>query len=200
MGSPPDVRRGRRTQDPDTSRRRCRIVRAAAARRSRGGLHDGMHQRPASTDPDRARSRTRPARSRSSGSRTRTSPGWSSATSTPRAACSAGRSSSRSRTAPPTTRSPPTPRPGSSQAAGRRRLRRHLQLDPPGDQGPGGRRGPDALPLSRAVRGTGVRPADLLHRSGARAAGRPVHPVADGARRERRRSTCPRPTTSGRTC
>ena len=41
------------------------------------------------------------------GSRTRTSPGWSSATSTPRAACSAGGSSCSSRTAPPTTPSPP---------------------------------------------------------------------------------------------
>ena len=62
---------------------------------------------------------------------------------------------------------------------GRRHLRRHLQLHAAGDQGPGRRRGQDALHLPRAVRGAGVRPADLLHRPGAGAAGRPVHPVAD---------------------
>ena len=68
---------------------------------------------------------------------------------------------------------------------GRRHLRRHLQLHAAGDQGPGRRRGQDALHLPRAVRGAGVRPADLLHRPRARAAGRPVHPVADaGDRRE----------------
>ena len=48
-------------------------------------------------------------------------------------------------------------------------------------KGRGGRGGQDALHLPRAVRGTGVRPADLLHRPGAGAAGRPAHPVADGA-------------------
>ena len=37
-----------------------------------------------------------------------------------------------------------------------------------------------ALPLPGAVRGSGEPPAHLLHRSGAGAADRPVHPVADG--------------------
>src|SRR5262245_22662059 len=41
----------------------------------------------------------------------------------------------------------------------------------------------DALHLPGAVRGTGVRPARLLHRSGAGAASRPVPSVADGADR-----------------
>ena len=81
----------------------------------------------------------------------------------------------------------------------RRRRRRHLQLDAPGHQGTGRRPGGDALPLPRAVRGPGVPPADLLHRSGAGAAGRAVLPVADAARPGRRPSTCRRPTTSGRT-
>ena len=63
--------------------------------------------------------------------------------------------------------------------SGRRRLRRHLQLHAAGHQGPGRHGGQDALHLPRAVRGAGVRPADLLHRPGAGAAGRPVHPVAD---------------------
>ena len=62
---------------------------------------------------------------------------------------------------------------------GRRHLRRHLQLHAAGHQGPGRRGGQDALHLPRAVRGAGVRPAHLLHRPGAGAAGRPVHPVAD---------------------
>ena len=82
----------------------------------------------------------------------------------------------------------------------RRRLRWHLQLHAAGHQGPGRRRGQDALHLPRAVRGAGVRSAHLLHRPGAGAAGRPVHPVADAARPGRRRSTCRRPTTSGPTC
>ena len=63
---------------------------------------------------------------------------------------------------------------------GRRHPRRHLQLHTPGDQGPGRRGGEDALHLPRAVRGPGVRPAHLLHRSRARAAGRSADPVADG--------------------
>ena len=68
-----------------------------------------------------------------------------------------------------------------ARRAGRRRRggRRHLQLDPPGHQAPGGRRRGDALPVPRAVRGPGVPPADLLHRSRAGAAGRAVLPVAD---------------------
>ena len=75
---------------------------------SKGGHHDGI-TRPQSVIPSRsASSRTRRARSRSSGSPTPTWPGWSSATSTPRAACSAGTSSCTSRTARPTT---PSPRP-----------------------------------------------------------------------------------------
>ena len=126
---------------------------------------------------------TRPARSRSSGSPTPTSPGWSSATSTPRAACSGGTSSCISRTARPTTPSRPRrPRSSSQEDQRRRHLRRHLQLHAAGHQGPGRRRGQDALHLPRAVRGPGVRPAHLLHRPGAGAAGRPVHPVADAAR------------------
>ena len=59
-------------------------------------------------------SRTRPARSRSSGSPTPTSPGWSSATSTPGAACWGGSWSCISRTARPTTPSPPPRRRSSS--------------------------------------------------------------------------------------
>ena len=65
----------------------------------------------------------------------------------------------------------------------RRHLRRHLQLHEAGHQGPGRRRGQDALHLPRAVRGAGVRPAHLLHRPGAGAAGRPVHPLADAGDR-----------------
>ena len=83
--------------------------------------------------------------------------------------------------------------------SGRCDLRRHLQLDAAGDQGPRRRRGQDALHLPRAVRGTGVRPADLLHRPGAGAAGRAAHPLADAEDAARRSSTCRRPTTSGRT-
>ena len=59
--------------------------------------------------------------------------------------------------------------------------------------------GQDALHLPGAVRGAGVPPADLLHRPGAGAAGRAALPVADASRPGRRRSTCRRPTTSGRT-
>ncbi len=82
----------------------------------------------------------------------------------------------------------------------RRRLRRHLQLHEAGHQGPGRREGQDALHLPGAVRGRGVRSAHLLHRPGAGAADRPVHPVADARDRARRRSTSRPPTTSGRTC
>ena len=39
--------------------------------------------------------------------------------------------------------------------------------------------------------GRGVRPAHLLHRPGARPAGRPVHSLADARDRRARRSTCP---------
>ena len=63
-----------------------------------------MTPSPAVDGPSRwESSRTRQARSRSSGSPTRTWPGWSSATSTPGAASSAGTSSSMSRTAARTT-------------------------------------------------------------------------------------------------
>ena len=55
----------------------------------------------------------------------------------------------------------------------------HLQLDPPGDQGTGGRSGGDALRVPRAVRGPGVPPVDLLHRPGAGAADRALLPVVD---------------------
>ena len=50
-------------------------------------------------------------------------------------------------------------------------------------KGPPWSSGQEALHLPRAVRGPGVRPADLLHRPGAGAAGRAAHPVADGADR-----------------
>ena len=72
---------------------------------------------------------------------------------------------------------------------GRRDLRRHLQLHPAGHQGPGRREGEEALHLPRAVRGPGVRPADLLHRPGAGAAGRSAHPLADA--RDRREEVLP---------
>ena len=61
----------------------------------------------------------------------------------------------------------------------RRRLRRHLQLHEAGHQGRGRREGQDALHLPGAVRGRGVRSAHLLHRPGAGAADRSIHPVAD---------------------
>ena len=119
-----------------------------------------------------------------SGSPTPTSPGWSSATSTPRAACSGASSSCTSRTARPTTPSRPPRRAEARRARPRRRHpRRHLQLHAAGHQGPGRGRGQDALHLPRAVRGAGVRSAHLLHRPGAGAAGRPVHPVADAGDR-----------------
>ena len=66
---------------------------------------------------------------------------------------------------------------------GRCALRRHLQLDAAGHQGPRRRRGQDALPLSRAIRRPGMRPADLLHRPGAGAAARSAHSVADAEER-----------------
>ena len=69
------------------------------------------------------------------------------------------------------------------RARRRRRARRHLQLDAAGDQGPRGRARAEALHLPRAVRGPGVRPADLLHRPGAGAADRAALPVAHGAHR-----------------
>ena len=50
-------------------------------------------------------------------------------------------------------------------------------------KGPVVERAPEALHLPRAVRGAGVRPADLLHRPGAGAADRAALPVADGADR-----------------
>ena len=113
----------------------------------------------------------------------------------------AGRSSCTSRTARPTDSVAEAAAAKLVQQDQRRRdLRRHLQLDAAGHQGPGRRGGQDALHLPGAVRGAGVRPADLLHRPGAGAAGRAAHPVADAADRARRRSTCRRPTTSGRTC
>ena len=46
-------------------------------------------------------------------------------------------------------------------------------------KGPAVDRGQDALPLPRAVRRPGMRPADLLHRPGAGAAARSAHSVAD---------------------
>ncbi len=62
---------------------------------------------------------------------------------------------------------------------GRRDLRRDLQLDPAGDQGAAVVEGQEALHLPRAVRRAGMRPAHLLHRPGAGAAGRAADPLAD---------------------
>ena len=151
---------------------------------AQGGHHGGItrprrrsHQGGSHRRPDR------PALVRS-GSPTPTWRGWSSATSTPRAACSDGGSSCTSRTARPTTPSrPPRRAKLVEQRPRRRRLRRHLQLHAAGHQGPGRGRGQDALHLPGAVRGAGVRSAHLLHRPGAGAAGRPVHPVADAGDR-----------------
>ena len=52
-------------------------------------------------------------------------------------------------------------------------------------KGPAVEQGEDALHLPGAVRGAGVRSADLLHRPGAGAAGRSAHPVADARDRAR---------------
>ena len=46
-------------------------------------------------------------------------------------------------------------------------------------KGPAVVEGQEALHLSRAIRRPGMRPADLLHRPGAGAAGRSAHPLAD---------------------
>ena len=117
-----------------------------------------------------------------------------------RAACWAGRWSSSSRMARPPTASPRQGRETDRRRQGRPGRRRHLQLDPPGHQERGRHAGQDALHLHRAVRGTGIRSPDLLHRPGARAAGRAADPMADEAAPGRRNSTCRRPTTSGRIC
>ena len=50
-------------------------------------------------------------------------------------------------------------------------------------KGPAVVQGQDALHLPGAIRGTGMRPAHLLHRPGAGAAGRSVHSLADAADR-----------------
>ena len=50
--------------------------------------------------------------------------------------------------------------------SGGRDLRRHLQLDAAGDQGPRRREGQEALHLPGAVRGPGMPPAHLLYRPG----------------------------------
>ena len=71
----------------------------------------------------------------------------------------------------------------------RRALRRHLQLHPAGHQGPRRREGQEALHLPGAVRGAGVRSADLLHRPGAGAAGRSADPLADAE--DRRQAVLP---------
>ena len=200
MGSSPDVWDADRREHPATheapsgrgerrqrDRRRtdhdeCNHVRG---RRPHQG---GRHRRP-----------DRPALVRRR-SRTPTWPGWSSTTSTPRAACWAGPCELHLEdSATDDARRGRQGRQARRAGPGRRHLRRHLQLHAAGHQGPGRRGGPDALHLPRAVRGAGVRPAHLLHRPGAGAAGRPVHPVADARDRGARRSTCRRPTTSGRT-
>ena len=168
--------------DPRTTRRRCRPERRNA--HCKGGHHGGIadsrrrsHQGGSHHRPDR------PALGRS-GSRTPTSPGWSSATSTPRAACS-GRHLELHLEDSATD--------DAVAAAKATKLVEHDHVDvilggiysstQAGHQGPGRGRGQDALHLPRAVRGAGVRPAHLLHRPGARAAGRPVHPVADAGDR-----------------
>ena len=180
----PMYRRDAAEHNPRTTRRRCRSGRPATLI----SREDIMATSPTPTaTPSRWESSpTRPARSRSSGSPTPTWPGWSSATSTPRAACS-GRHLELHLEDGATDDAVAAAEGDEARRAGpgRRRLRRHLQLDEAGHQGPGRRRGQDALHLPRAVRGAGVRPAHLLHRPGAGAAGRPVHPVADaGDRRE----------------
>ena len=58
-------------------------------------------------------------------------------------------------------------------------LRWHLQLHAAGHQGSCRREGQEALPLPGAVRGPGMRPAHLLHRPGARPAGRAAASLAD---------------------
>ena len=93
---------GARSLSRDGRRRRRRrptLTRGRTAWRHR--------QTPAAIPSRWESSPTRRARSRSWGSPTPTWPGWSSATSTPRAACSAGTSSCASRTARPTTPSRP---------------------------------------------------------------------------------------------
>ena len=192
--------RGAAAQHPSHTTRCCRS-RPRPATRTRGRSSWRTQQMPA-VDPSRwESSRTRRARSRSWASPTPTWPGWSigdinakggllgrqlelyledSATDDAVAAAKAAKLVEHDQVDVD--------------------LRRHLQLHEAGDQGAGRRRGQDALHLSRAVRGAGVRSAHLLHRPGAGAAGRPVHPVADASRPARRRSTCRRPTTSGRTC
>ena len=56
-------------------------------------------------------------------------------------------------------------------------------------KGPAVVEGQDALHLPGAVRGPGMRPAHLLHRPGAGAAGRAAHPVADA--QDRREDVLP---------
>ena len=162
--------------------------------RTRTSKEDSMARQHHGGRPDQGRSHRRPDRAAlvRRGSPTPTSPGWSSATSTPRAACWAARSSCivEDGATDDADRGGGGARSSSSED-GSTSLRRHLQLDAAGDQGPGRRRGQDALHLPRAVRGAGVRPAHLLHRPGAGAAGRPVHPVADARDRGAGRSTCP---------
>ena len=107
--------RGRRSRILDTSRRRCRVTRQATLTAPEGGHHGGIISHGRGIPSRWESSPTRPARSRSSGSPTPTSPGWSSATSTPRAACSGRHARAAcSRTARPTTPSPPRRRRSSS--------------------------------------------------------------------------------------
>ena len=107
-----------------------------------------------------------------------------------RAACSDARSSCTSRTARHRQRR--QGRRGQARPAGqgRRGLRRHLQLDPAGHQGPavvGAGRSTSTPSSTRARRAT----AHLLHRPGAGAAGRPADPVAHASRPARGASYLP---------
>ena len=154
-----------------------------------GGHHDATHRSPSIRSRWES-SRTRPARSRSSGSPTPTWPGWSIGDINAKGGL-LGRHVELYLEDSATDDAVAAAKRGEARRAGprRRHLRRHLQLDAAGHQGAGRRRGQDALHLSRAVRGAGVRSAHLLHRPGARAAGRPVHPVADA--RDRREDVLP---------
>ena len=170
---------------PTASSHDASQCRSGATAHAQRGRTPWRHRQPRAATPSRWESSpTRRARSRSSGSRTPTWPGWSSATSTPRAACSGATSSCTSRTARRTTRSRPTAAAklveqdsvdvvfGGIYSSTRQAIKGPVVVG-----------GQDALHLPRAVRGAGVRPAHLLHRPGARAAGRPVHPVADAGDR-----------------
>ena len=195
MGSPPDVSAAPAGHDRLTLRNRAA---AEPTSTGQGGHHGAIARLGRGPDPRGGHRRSdRPALVRRA-SPTPTSRGWSSATSTPRAGCSGGRSSCTSRTARPTTTSAAAAREAgragtstSSSAAST------AQRGRPSRAGRGA--GQDPLRLPGAVRGSGVGPADLLHRPRACAAGRPADPLADARDRGEDASTSRPPTTSGRT-